>query len=70
MFVKSDLVEKFNWPEMMPREVQFRLRNAETSTPIHFSCMFRFNPAILFKVIIMITLKNICIASVNAVYFC
>ena len=32
MFVKSDLVEKFNWPEMSPHEVEFPPRNAETST--------------------------------------
>ena len=32
MFVKSDLIEKFNWPEMSPREVEIPPRNAETST--------------------------------------
>ena len=32
MFVKSDLVEKFNWPEMSLREVKIPLREAETTT--------------------------------------
>ena len=34
MFVKSDLVQKFNWPEMSPREVELSSRKAETSTSI------------------------------------
>ena len=32
MFVKSDLVDKFNWPEMSPREVEFLPGDADTST--------------------------------------
>ena len=32
MFIRSDLIEKFNWPEMSPRELEFPPHNAETST--------------------------------------
>ena len=59
MFVKSDLVEKFNWPEMSSREVEIPPPEAETSTPNFMS----FGAIRLFLWDEESAVRTICIAS-------